>query len=469
MTLLRFGEDTPAKWWVGDDEVAIAWHGEDEIWRAAGPPEGTMYLIGSTNEHLYTLDRDTSVATRVGNVDGFGVSENSVGALGSDDTSLYIASHSISGGFLTVDPDTGVATRVGNAFRFGVNELEVRGFAWDGTNFYMLGGTNDALYTLDRSTGVATRVGSANQFGVGVGNPLGLAWDGTDLYMLGSPRFRVVGLYTLDRTTGVATLVRNLPLEFNSPPAATGLTWDGATLYMTDGTSLYTLDRTTASWSRVMATSGFGIGERIATYIAWVPVPTVSTPIPNMSPAVYAQFSFNLSTYFTGANSYAAESSDTTVAAVRITGAGQNFLFVNPRSAGSAVITVTATNAGGSVQQTFTVTFPVLPSSSRNLPDASAEAGAAASTIDLSTYFSDATEYSATSATPAVATVSVSGSTLTVTPVQAGSSVITVTARNPAGFVQQPTKHTPVSYTHLRAHETPEHLVCRLLLEKKKK
>ena len=27
----------------------------------------------------------------------------------------------------------------------------------------------------------------------------------------------------------------------------------------------------------------------------------------------------------------------------------------------------------------------------------------------------------------------------------------------------------PVSYTHLRAHETPEHLVCRLLLEKKQK
>ena len=28
---------------------------------------------------------------------------------------------------------------------------------------------------------------------------------------------------------------------------------------------------------------------------------------------------------------------------------------------------------------------------------------------------------------------------------------------------------TAVSYTHLRAHETPEHLVCRLLLDKKKK
>ena len=31
------------------------------------------------------------------------------------------------------------------------------------------------------------------------------------------------------------------------------------------------------------------------------------------------------------------------------------------------------------------------------------------------------------------------------------------------------TKNVPVSYTHLRAHETPEHLVCRLLLEKKNK
>ena len=30
-------------------------------------------------------------------------------------------------------------------------------------------------------------------------------------------------------------------------------------------------------------------------------------------------------------------------------------------------------------------------------------------------------------------------------------------------------RFVPVSYTHLRAHETPEHLVCRLLLEKKKK
>eukprot|EP00658_Telonema_sp_P-2_P073649 TRINITY_DN62753_c0_g1_i1.p1 TRINITY_DN62753_c0_g1~~TRINITY_DN62753_c0_g1_i1.p1 ORF type:complete len:101 (-),score=3.42 TRINITY_DN62753_c0_g1_i1:55-357(-) len=34
--------------------------------------------------------------------------------------------------------------------------------------------------------------------------------------------------------------------------------------------------------------------------------------------------------------------------------------------------------------------------------------------------------------------------------------------------VRQGRPSGPVSYTHLRAHETPEHLVCRLLLEKKK-
>src|SRR5664279_6206780 len=37
----------------------------------------------------------------------------------------------------------------------------------------------------------------------------------------------------------------------------------------------------------------------------------------------------------------------------------------------------------------------------------------------------------------------------------------------PANY--SPLTITPVSYTHLRAHETDSYLVCRLLLEKKKK
>src|SRR5678816_3721593 len=34
-------------------------------------------------------------------------------------------------------------------------------------------------------------------------------------------------------------------------------------------------------------------------------------------------------------------------------------------------------------------------------------------------------------------------------------------------FIKTPNEVVAVSYTHLRAHETPEHLVCRHLLEKK--
>ena len=41
------------------------------------------------------------------------------------------------------------------------------------------------------------------------------------------------------------------------------------------------------------------------------------------------------------------------------------------------------------------------------------------------------------------------------------------TAAVPGGFGTGKTMTQPVSYTHLRAHETELHLVCRLLLEKK--
>eukprot|EP00657_Telonema_sp_P-1_P011272 TRINITY_DN624_c0_g1_i2.p1 TRINITY_DN624_c0_g1~~TRINITY_DN624_c0_g1_i2.p1 ORF type:complete len:166 (+),score=45.87 TRINITY_DN624_c0_g1_i2:42-500(+) len=42
-------------------------------------------------------------------------------------------------------------------------------------------------------------------------------------------------------------------------------------------------------------------------------------------------------------------------------------------------------------------------------------------------------------------------------------------AHNSAPFAHSIAPRTPVSYTHLRAHETVLDLVCRLLLEKKKK
>src|SRR5680860_269571 len=55
---------------------------------------------------------------------------------------------------------------------------------------------------------------------------------------------------------------------------------------------------------------------------------------------------------------------------------------------------------------------------------------------------------------------------------RAASSSATGARRWPAGpwpTCSYPTPRSPVSYTHLRAHETDSYLVCRLLLEKKKK
>src|SRR5664279_644457 len=49
-----------------------------------------------------------------------------------------------------------------------------------------------------------------------------------------------------------------------------------------------------------------------------------------------------------------------------------------------------------------------------------------------------------------------------------GTDYIVAPSASCVGFVRN-YYNTPVSYTHLRAHETDSYLVCRLLLEKKKK
>src|SRR5678815_1642172 len=50
-----------------------------------------------------------------------------------------------------------------------------------------------------------------------------------------------------------------------------------------------------------------------------------------------------------------------------------------------------------------------------------------------------------------------------------GTAVATMAMLMTTAYILAMDTFGPISYTHLRAHETPEHLVCRLLLEKKKK
>ena len=113
-----------------------------------------LYMVGSRNDRLYTVDRATGIATSVDS----------------------------------------------NITDFGVFEGEPSGLAWDGSTMYMVGLAGDRLYTVDRATGVATAVDSnITAFGVSETTPQGLAWDGSTLYMVGGDGDR---LYTVDRATG---------------------------------------------------------------------------------------------------------------------------------------------------------------------------------------------------------------------------------------------------------------------------
>ena len=209
--------------------------------------DGTLYMIGSAADALYTVNTTTGVATRVGSATEFGVGETAPQGLAfAADGTLYMIG-STAGALYTVNTTTGVATRVGSATEFGVGESLPMGlaFAADGT-LYMIGSTAGALYTVNTTTGVATRVGSATEFGVGESLPEGLAFaaDGT-LYMIGSA---ADALYTVNTTTGVATRVGSAT-EFGvgeTAPQGLAFAADG-TLYMIGSTAdaLYTVNTTT--------------------------------------------------------------------------------------------------------------------------------------------------------------------------------------------------------------------------------
>ena len=165
--------------------------------------EDRLYMVGSRNDALYTLDPETGIAVRVGTAFRFGVVEFAPRGLASHDDQLYMVGAE-NGALYTLDPATGIATRVGTAFRFGVNEFLPAGLASHGDQLYMVGLENDALYTLDPATGIATRVGTATDFGVNEDSPTGLASHGDYLYMVGLGN---AALYTLDPATGIATRV----------------------------------------------------------------------------------------------------------------------------------------------------------------------------------------------------------------------------------------------------------------------
>ena len=103
------------------------------------------------------MERTTGIATAVATSGGWGVGDGE--DLAWDGTNLFLLAQSA---IYTVDRMTGDATRVGTATNFGSSGSTITGYglAWDGTNLFMVARDDDAgLYTIDRTTGVATRIG----------------------------------------------------------------------------------------------------------------------------------------------------------------------------------------------------------------------------------------------------------------------------------------------------------------------
>ena len=244
------------------------------------PPVFSLYMVTSNrgivnrNYGLYTLDRNTGIADRVGRIDSRQSNAGPV-ALAWDGTDLWTLDGFNFATLRRLDRSNARWTSVGST---GIGNNPVRALAWDGTNLYCAAIVTDALYTINRTTGAATRVGSDSAtFGSGVNNPNGMAWDGTTLWMVDEGN---VALHSVDRSTGAATRVGSA-VEFGvSVSEPSGLAWDGTTLYMVsyDTDALYTLDRTTGIATQVGSAVEFGIPDtssfetRKADGLAWAPI-----------------------------------------------------------------------------------------------------------------------------------------------------------------------------------------------------
>ena len=99
----------------------------------------------------------------------FNASEQLPTGLASDGTSLYMLGDT-NDAIYTVNTTTGDATRVNSTVTsFGVGETNPRGLAFHNSKLYMVGGDHDRLYEINKSTGRATAVRPPLNTGFGLG------------------------------------------------------------------------------------------------------------------------------------------------------------------------------------------------------------------------------------------------------------------------------------------------------------
>ena len=179
-----------------------------------------------------------------------------------------------------------------------------------------------------------------------------------------------------------------------------------------------------------------------------VAAPSVTNQLPDLEltvrgPLAVVEFSQAISGVV---SEWSATSSNTNVAVVSVGEGGR--AEVAPVSAGAAQITVTARNAGGVAETTFTVrvvpqgaTAP--PTVAGALRPVTLSLGEGSAPVDLAGAFSPpGFTLTLRSLNPGIVTASVSGTTAILTPVSPGSGAIEITAHNAAGSL---TRTLPVT------------------------
>ncbi len=204
--------------------------------------------------------------------------------------------------------------------------------------------------------------------------------------------------------------------------------------------STFTLAPVAGGSTIITVTANDGNGGTVSqTFTVFVNRAPVATVIPNQTLQLGgANGTLNIASFFTDAdgNTLTFTSANATPSIATAVLAGSTFTLA-PVAAGSTIVTVTANDGnGGTITQTFTVLVNRAPVATI-IPNQVIQLGAASSTFNIASYFTDADgntlTFTSINATPSIATAVLAGSTFTITSVALGSTIITVTANDGNG------------------------------------
>ena len=259
----------------------------------------------------------------------------------------------------------------------------------------------------------------------------------------------------LTLTAGTSATTINMAAHFSDPNGDTltytAISADTRVAIVSVSNSILTLtplaEGTTTVMIMVRDTEGLTITRSLGVTV--LPKPnTAPVAVGTINPFTFTlgdnAATVNLSTHFSDpdgdALTYTAVSTNTRVATVSVS---NSTLTLTPLGEGTTTVMIMAKDTGElTITRNFTVTVKPPPNRApmavATIVPLTLTAGTAATIIDMATHFSDPDgdllTYTAISANAAVATVSVSNSTLTITPLAEGATTVMIVVQDTSGL-----------------------------------